>query len=76
MEEKLIAYIRREFVTDDSAEITADTPLISSGLIDSFSIVSLLSFIDRTFGKKLPPALITADSFDSVRRIVDLIQAA
>ncbi len=76
MEEKLIAFIRKEFITDDSVEITPDTSLISSGLIDSFSIVSLLAFIDRAFGKKLPPALITADSFDSVRRIVDLIQTA
>lgn len=37
MHEKLIAFIRDEFLTEPGMKITAETKLISSGLIDSFS---------------------------------------
>ncbi len=75
MEEELIAYIRKEFLSDSSAELTAETKLISSGLIDSFSIVSLLVFIDHAFGKKVPAARVTAENFDSVQKIIEVINA-
>ena len=74
MEEKLIAFIRKEFLTDPSQEITADTSLISSGLIDSFSLVSLQAFIEKEWGKKIPAPKITAHSFDTVRDMVQVIE--
>jgi D-alanine--poly(phosphoribitol) ligase subunit 2 len=73
MEEKLIQFITGEFLTDPSRKITADTKLISSGLIDSFSLVSLQVFIEKEFGKRIPAPKITADSFDTVRSMVEII---
>lgn len=73
MEEKLIAFIMHEFVTDDDVEITADTKLISSGLVDSFSLVSLQTFIAKEFGKMIPAPRITAQSFDTVRQMIEII---
>jgi acyl carrier protein/D-alanine--poly(phosphoribitol) ligase subunit 2 len=72
MEEKLIEFIKDEFLTDDET-ITPDTKLISSGLIDSFSLVSLQTFIAKEFGKKIPSPRITAQSFDTVRQMVEII---
>ena len=74
MEEKLIAFITEEFLTDTSMTITPDTKLISSGLIDSFSLVSLQVFVEKEFGKKIPAPKITAESFDTVRNMVGIIQ--
>jgi acyl carrier protein len=74
MEEKLIAFIREEFLSDPSQEITADTTLLSSGLVDSFSLVSLQVFIEKEFGKRIPAPRITAKSFDTVRQMVRVIQ--
>ena len=74
MEEKLIAFIKKEYLTDPDEEITADTKLISSGLVDSFSLVSLQAYIAREFGKQIPAPRITAQSFDSVRQMIDIIQ--
>jgi acyl carrier protein len=73
MEEKLITFIKDEFVSDPSTVITADTKLLSTGLIDSFSLVSLQVFIDKEFGKKIPAPRITVESFDTVRQIMDII---
>ena len=76
MEEKLIEFIKSEFLNDPSEPITSDTRLISSGLIDSFSLVSLQVFIEKEFGKMVPAPRITAKSFDTVRQMVEIIQNA
>ncbi len=75
MEEKLIAFITAEFLEDPTEKIEADTKLISSGLIDSFSLVSLQVFIEKQFGKKIPAPLITAESFNTVRQMIQVIQS-
>lgn len=73
MEEKLIEFIKDEFLSDPDMEITPQTKLISSGLIDSFSLVSLQRFIASEFGKKIPAPRITAESFDSVAQMMQVI---
>jgi acyl carrier protein len=39
---ELIEYIRQSVMRNPNAQITADTPLVSSGLIDSFALVDIL----------------------------------
>lgn len=73
MKETLIEFIKKEFLTNDEMEITEDTKLISSGLIDSFSLVSLHSYIARKFGKKIPAPKITAQNFDTVKRMIEIV---
>jgi acyl carrier protein len=73
MEKKLIDFIKKEFLTDPDFEITIDTKLISSGLVDSFSLVALQRFIEKEFGKVIPAPRITAEHFDTVRQIMKLI---
>jgi acyl carrier protein len=76
METKLIEFIREEFLSNPAAVITPDTKLISSGLIDSFSLVSLQVFIEKEFGKRIPAPRITAESFDTVRQMIEIINAS
>ncbi len=73
MEEKLINFIKGEYLTGDDIEINADTRLISSGLIDSFSLVSLQTYIEKEFGKRIPAPRITAESFDTVNQMIEII---
>ena len=76
MEKKLIEFIKEEFSDDSDEEITIDTKLISSGLIDSFSLVSLQKFILKEFGKRIPSPKITAESFDTIKQIVEIIKTS
>jgi 2-hydroxymuconate-semialdehyde hydrolase len=73
MKEELIEYIKKEFVDDPDAEIDENTPLISSGLIDSLSIVSLVAFIDKKYGVKIPDEKGTVENFETVTKIIDII---
>jgi len=73
MKEKLIEFIKSEYLENEDSEITEDTKLISSGLIDSFSLVSLQTYIEKEFGKKIPAPKITAVSFDTVKQMIEII---
>ena len=73
MQDKLIEFIREEFLADPDTKIDENTKLISTGLIDSFSLVSLQKFIENEFGKKIPAPRITAESFDTVKQMIDII---
>jgi acyl carrier protein len=74
MHERLIAFIEEEFLTEPGTTITGDTRLISSGMIDSFSLVSLQVFIEKEFGKTIPAPAITRESFDTVNKMVEVIR--
>ena len=52
-----------------------DTLLFSSGLIDSFSMVGLIMFIEDTAGLRVHPADVTLDNFDSIDRILAFVEA-
>jgi 2-hydroxymuconate-semialdehyde hydrolase len=73
VKEELIEYIKKEFVEDPDEEIEENTPLISSGLIDSLSVVSLVAFIDKKFGVKIPDEKGTVDNFETVNKIIEVI---
>ena len=73
MKDRILDYIKKEYVEDEDEEITYDTPLISSGYVDSFSMVSLLVFIENKFKIKIPAAKATPEAFDSVNNIVALV---
>jgi acyl carrier protein len=73
MKALILRYIIDEYLEDEKEKITYDTPLISSGYVDSFSMVSLLVFIENKFRIKIPPNKATPEAFDSVNNIVALI---
>ena len=58
---------------EEEVDLNYDTPLISSGYIDSFSMVSLLVFLENKFQIKIPPGKATPEAFDSVNKIVALV---
>jgi acyl carrier protein len=68
-------YVNREYLPEgDDQEITETTPLISSGLIDSFSMVSLLRFLEKKYAIHIPDADATPEAFDTVERIAAVVR--
>ncbi len=75
MKKVVLDYVRREYLEeDDDREVGLDTPLISGGIVDSFSMVSLKRFLERKYSIQIPDADATPQAFDSVNKIVDLVQ--
>lgn len=75
LKDTILEYVKNEYLeTDDDREITYDSPLISGGIVDSFSMVSLKVFIETKFGIQIPDAKASPEAFDSVNNIVDLLK--
>lgn len=75
LKEKIRQYIYDEYVEEGSGvEINDDTPLISGGLVDSFSMVSLKLFLESEYKIKIPDEKASAEAFDTVERIAALVR--
>lgn len=59
---------------DESIE--ADTPLISSGIVDSFDVVTLLTMVEGEFGVSIAPEEIDVERFDTPAQMLSYIQGA
>ena len=71
----ILEYIRREYLEEgDDREVGVATPLISSGIVDSFSMVSLKLFLERKYSLRIPDAEASPEAFDSVERIAGLVE--
>ena len=47
MKDIVLNYVIEEYLEDEDEEISYDTPLISGGIVDSFSMVSLKRFLEN-----------------------------
>jgi acyl carrier protein len=74
LKKALIDYVKREYLDEDSDQvITEDTKLISGGIVDSFSMVSLKLYLEKKFKIKIPDEKATPEAFDSVNNILKLV---
>ena len=74
MSKAVLDYVKREYLEeDDEREVTETTPLISGGIVDSFSMVSLKRFLEKKYQIQIPDADASPEAFDTVKSIVTLI---
>jgi acyl carrier protein len=74
MKDVVLKYVRNEYLEDEDQELTYDTPLISGGIVDSFSMVSLKRFLENKYKISIPDERATPEAFDSVNKIVALVR--
>jgi len=75
IKDTVLQYVKNEYLeSDDDREITYDTPLISGGIVDSFSMVSLKVFLETQYNIQIPDAKASPEAFDSVNKIVNLLK--
>lgn len=72
MKEVILKYVINEYAEEDD-DVKFDTPLISGGLVDSFSMVSLKRFLEVRYKISIPDDKATPEAFDSVNKITDLV---
>ena len=66
-------YISENFLPPQES-LQDDTPLISSGLIDSIGMIGLIAFIESRFGIEFHPREVEAEKLDTLTRIEALIE--
>ena len=66
-------FVARELLDGQAAGLDARTPLLELGVIDSLSMVSLLSFIERDLGVAVPMEQILPEHFQDLGAIARLV---
>jgi len=74
MTQVVLNYVKNEYLEDEDEDLGVDTPLISGGIVDSFSMVSLKRFLENKYKISIPDDKATPDAFDSVTKIVAVVR--
>ena len=70
---ELEQYIVTKILKQANRRISPDEPLISSGLIDSFSLMDLALFVEDTYGVRIEDTELNAEKFDCLNQLAALI---
>ena len=70
--EKLMEFLEHELAVD-IADVHENTPLFSTGIVDSFAIISLMTYLETEGGIRIDPDDVNLDNMDSIGRILDFV---
>lgn len=71
----LARHIAEKLIKQPNRVITREEPIISSGLVDSFSLMDLALFVEDTFGVRIDDTELNASTFDTLDQLSGLIQS-
>ena len=74
IKQAVLEYVIHEYLDDDDEdEVGYDTELITGGIVDSFSMVSLKRFLENKYDIQIPDADASPEAFDTVNSIAALV---
>ena len=76
MRDQLRDFVRSELLSKPDYPLADDDPLITGGLIDSFSLARVGVFVESAFGVYLPDTDLTVTNMDTIERMVTCIEKA
>ena len=66
-------FLQRRFPLPAAKAFDRDTPLFSSGVVDSFGVLELIAFLEDTFGITIDTAQHDLHEFDTIEKIERLV---
>jgi len=71
----LAKHIAEKILKQPARIIGAEDAIISSGLVDSFSLVDLALFVEDTYGVRIEDSELNVSTFDNLNQLAGLIEA-
>ena len=72
--QQIVDHIVREVIHRPGIQIDQDTPLVSSGLIDSFALVDILLILEDVTNMRIPAGKVQPKDMDTVRLMLATAQ--
>ena len=74
LKKAILDYVIHEYCDEDGGDdVTCGTHLISGGIVDSFSMVSLKRFLEKKYAISIPDKDASPEAFDTVDSIASLV---
>ncbi|MEW6618915.1 MAG: acyl carrier protein [bacterium] len=67
-------FIEDDLLEDSMTELSNNDSLLEKGIIDSFNMVKLLTFIESTFSLKIDDEELMPENFDSISAIANFVK--
>jgi acyl carrier protein len=75
MDTNVVRFLVRDVITEMVGRRVQDSePIVSSGLIDSLTVVKLITQLEQKLNVAIPPANLQPDDFDNVDLILDTLE--
>ena len=71
----LVDFVKTNLLADRRHVVTADTPLLADGVVDSMGLVLLAAFVEEQFGVRVDDADFRDGSLATIADIVALLDA-
>jgi acyl carrier protein len=68
-------FIVNSILKQPDRTLSPNEPIISTGLIDSFSLVDLALFIEETFGVRIEDTELNKDAFDNLNQLAAIVKS-
>jgi acyl carrier protein len=68
-------YISTQILKQPNRVLKPEEPLLSNGLVDSFSLVDLSLFIEKQFNVAIDDTELNPQTFDTLAQLVALVQS-
>lgn len=69
----------QRFLTDElnlnASDAGKECMLFSTGILDSFSMIDLISFLEKKSGIRIRPTELTLENFDSIERMLNFLES-
>lgn len=72
--ESLLSFFESELAID-VGDIEDDTEIVSTGVIDSFSLVTLITFLEKEASIRIEPLDVNLNNLDTINRILTFVKA-
>jgi len=69
--EAMIRYVKEKILRKPNLNIGVDTPLVSSGMVDSFALVEALVELERITNLRIPAAKVSPADMDTVVKMFE-----
>ncbi len=72
---ELTAYILEHFFQGNADSLTSETPLLTSGILDSISALQMVDFIEERFGIEFEAHEVDQENLNSIETIARFISS-
>ena len=69
--ELMIEYVKTSVLQDPGAAILEETPLVSSGMVDSFALIDVLLYLEKVTQRKISPGKVSPRDMDTVKLMLE-----
>jgi hypothetical protein len=67
----MIGFLKNRILRGSNLPLDMDTPLISSGLVDSFAVIEVLQELERVTKRRISPAEVAPADLDTVEKMLN-----